>query len=87
MKFDQETKQKIAQKIEEKGELKPCVRCGLQNFSLLDGFVSLPLTQEISNNVLLGGPNVPCAVVACTNCGHIDFHALGALGLLKPQIK
>ena len=85
MKFDEETKQNIAKRIEEKGALKPCARCGLQNFSLLDGFASIPLSQEISNNVIIGGPNVPCAVIVCSNCGHIDFHALGALGLLNNQ--
>jgi hypothetical protein len=83
MKFDEETKQKIAKRIEEKGALKPCARCGQQKFSLLDGFASIPLSQEISNNVIIGGPSVPCAVIVCANCGHIDFHALGALGLLN----
>jgi hypothetical protein len=85
MKFDKDTKEKIAKQIEAKGALKPCARCGQQKFSLLDGFVSLPLSQEISNNVVIGGPSVPCAVVACSNCGHIDFYALGALGLLNTQ--
>jgi predicted nucleic-acid-binding Zn-ribbon protein len=85
MKFDQETKQKIAKIIEEKGALKPCARCGQQNFSLLDGFTSLPLSQEVSNNVIIGGPTVPCVVIACSNCGHIEFHAIGALGLLNTQ--
>lgn len=83
MKFDQEAKQKIAKQIEAKSALQPCARCGNKNFSLLDGFASLPLTQEVSNNVILGGPSVPCAVIACDNCGHIAFHALGALGLLN----
>lgn len=83
MKFSQESKQKIAQKIEDKGALKPCSRCGQQNFSLLDGFVNLPLAQEVSGNVIIGGPSVPCAVIACANCGHLGYHALGALGLLN----
>lgn len=85
MKFDQDTKKKIAQQIETKGALKPCARCGQQNFSLLDGFVSLPLTQEVSTNVVIGGPSVPCVIIACSNCGHINFHALGALGLLNTK--
>jgi hypothetical protein len=85
MKFDQESKQKIAKEIEAKGALKPCGRCGHQNFSLLDGFVSLTLSQEVSNNLVIGGPSVPCAVVACSNCGHIDFHAIGSLGLLNTK--
>ena len=87
MKLDQEAKQKIAKSLEEKGALKPCARCGHPNFSLLDGFSTIPLSQEVSNNIVLGGPSVPCAVVACNNCGHLEFHALGALGLLPNQNK
>lgn len=87
MKFDQSTKDKIAKTIQEKGALKPCSRCGHQNFSLLDGFINLPLTQEISGNMIIGGPQVPCAVTACNNCGNLTYHALGALGLLNEQNK
>jgi hypothetical protein len=87
MKINQETKQKIAQRLQEKGAVKPCSRCGHPKFSLLDGFVSFPMSQEISNNVVIGGPSVPCAVVACDNCGHMEFHALGAIGLLNEQNK
>jgi predicted nucleic-acid-binding Zn-ribbon protein len=87
MKLDQATKEKIAQRLQEKGAVKPCSRCGNQRFSLLDGFVNFPMTQELSNNVIIGGPSVPCAVVACDNCGHMEFHALGAIGLLTEQNK
>ncbi len=87
MKFDKETKDKIAARIQEKDALLPCTRCGNKSLALLDGFVNLPLTQEISGNVIVGGPQVPCAVVGCTNCGHLEFHALGALGLLNDQNK
>lgn len=82
MKFDQTTKEKIKQKIEEKGALRPCERCGQPHFSVLDGFINLPLTQEVSGNVIIGGPQVPCAVIGCNNCGNLSYFALGALGLL-----
>jgi hypothetical protein len=85
MKFDIEIKEKIGKMIVAKDAVLPCARCGQQNFSLLNGFVSLPLSKEVSNNVVIGGPSVPCAVIACCNCGHIFFHALGALGLLNTQ--
>ena len=87
MKLTQELKNEIAQKLQEKGAIKPCSRCGHQKFSLLDGFINFPMTQEVSNNVIIGGPNVPSAVVACENCGHLEFHALGAIGLLNDQKK
>jgi len=85
MKFDKEIKENIEKLIEAKVAVLPCARCGHQSFSLLNGFVSLPLSQEVSKNVVIGGPSVPCAVIACCNCGHIEFHALGALGLLNTQ--
>lgn len=83
MKFDQITKAKIKEKIEAKGALKPCERCGQPNFSILDGFINLPLTQEVSENEIIGGPQVPCAVITCNNCGNLSYFALGALGLLE----
>lgn len=87
MRFDQSTKETIARMIHEKGALNPCSRCGQDKFSLLDGFINLPLTQEVSGNVIIGGPQVPCAVTACNNCGNLTYHALGALGLLDVQEK
>jgi hypothetical protein len=87
MKLDQVTKEKIAKRLQDKGAVKPCARCGNQRFSLLDGLINFPMTQELSNNVIVGGPSVPCAVVGCDNCGHLEFHALGAIGLLTEQNK
>lgn len=83
MKFEQQTKEKIAKKLQEKGALKPCERCGQNNFTVLDGFVYIPLAQQLSGDIIIGGPQVPCAAVVCTNCGNISNHALGALGLLN----
>lgn len=86
MKFNKEIKERIVQAIKEKGALNPCMRCGHPNFSLLDGFVNIPLAQEILEGiVILSGTQVPCAIVICDNCGNISYHALGALGLIKKQ--
>jgi len=85
MKISQDVKNEIAKKLNEKGAVLPCQRCGKQNFSLLDGFVNLPLSQEISGNVIIGGPSVPCAVIACNNCGNLSYHALGAIGMLNEK--
>ena len=43
------------------------------------------LDNEVDGNIRLGGPMVPIAIVACTKCGAITMHALGALGLLDNQ--
>jgi ribosomal protein L37E len=87
MKINQEIKDEIAEKIKEKKALLPCQRCGHKNFSVLDGFINLPLSKEISGNVIVGGPSVPCAVIACNNCGNLSNHALGALGMLNKEKK
>lgn len=31
------------------------------------------------------GPNIPAGVVVCENCGHMEFFAMGSLGLLKAE--
>lgn len=87
MKIDQKLKDKIANVLNKKGAIKPCQRCGHGNFIVLDGFANIPLSQELSGNVVIGGPTVPCAVIACNNCGNISYHALGALGLLNENME
>jgi ribosomal protein L37E len=85
MKINQTIKDEIAKKLNEKKAVLPCQRCGQSNFSLLDGFANIPLNKEVSGNVVIGGPSVPCAVIACNNCGNISYHALGALGMLNKE--
>lgn len=83
MKFEQKTKDQIAQKLNEKGALKDCERCGKNEFAILDGFINIPLAKQISGDIVIGGPQVPCAGVVCMKCGNISYHALGALGMLN----
>jgi hypothetical protein len=35
--------------------------------------------------LVLGGPSVPTAVLACNRCGWVAQHALGVLGLLPKK--
>ena len=83
--MNQSLKEEIVEKLKEKKALNPCQRCGNPGHTLLDGFVNLPLSTEVSGNVIIGGPQVPCAVVACNNCGNLSYHALGALGMLNDK--
>ena len=82
MKFN---KEKITQILQERGATKPCQRCGHTFFAVIDGFFNFPVHAEISNDTIIGGPNVPSALTACVNCGAINAHALGSLGLLDDQ--
>lgn len=51
------------------------------------------LLLEISLQFLIGddtknislGPNIPAGIVVCENCGHMEFFAMGSLGLLKTE--
>jgi len=70
--------------LQERNATKPCSRCGKSNFSIIDQYSTLNLQDEVGGALRIGGPNVPVALVACTNCGAITAHALGALGML-PQ--
>jgi predicted nucleic-acid-binding Zn-ribbon protein len=73
---------RIIKVLEEKGALKPCPRCGNEEFTLLDAFSRQSMQDNLKGPVILGGPTIPCAVVICQNCGFLSYHALGYLGLL-----
>ncbi len=59
-----------------------CPACGNPDIALLDGFFKLAVSEKLDANLVLGGPVVPLVMLACKHCGHVQFHAAGALGLL-----
>lgn len=79
--FSQEQQNKIIAALEQRGAKLPCPRCGNGNFALVGGYFNQVLQTELTG-FTLGGPSIPSAVVACTKCGFLAQHALGALGLL-----
>ncbi len=82
-----EKQKKIMAALKDKGAILPCPRCGKQDFTLLDDYTTLAI-QKNFDNIVIGGPSIPSAVVICSNCGYISLHAIGALGLLeKGKIK
>jgi len=85
--LSKEEKEKIIKVLDERGAKLPCPRCGNTNFTLLDGYFNQTIQTEMKGMVI-GGPSVPSAVVACSRCGYLSQHALGALGLLpKEEVK
>ncbi len=79
-----EFKQSIVQKLQEKHVRFACPMCGTASFVLLDGFFNNAVS--FSPGLFFGGPVVPTVALACSNCGFISQHAVGALGLLpNPQ--
>lgn len=65
-----------------KGKQVPtCSYCGGNKFTSTDKFATILIGDEVSGISL--GPNIPSGMVVCENCGHIEFFALGSLGLLN----
>jgi len=79
-----EFKQKIVQRLQEKRVRGACPMCGTDAFFLLDGYFTHPIQLELTGGMVFGGPAIPTVAIACSNCGFISQHALGALGLLPP---
>lgn len=77
---------RLREKLDENG-LRPCPVCGGMDLMIPESMGAILITQDFSNlNNGADVPNVPVGMVYCKNCGHVEFFALGALGLL-PQDK
>ncbi len=75
--MDPEEKIKLAQAFKNKGVKLPCPRCSSINFEVV-GKTALPLNDN-PQAIVIGGPTVPAALLACSDCGFITLHALGIL--------
>lgn len=84
--MDKTQKDKIIKKLVEKGARLPCPRCGNNEFTVIDGYFNQTLQDQLQG-LVIGGPSIPSVVTACTRCGFLAQHALGALGLLPPRDK
>ena len=72
-----ERKQRIVDTLTRLRAVKPCPRCDRRDFSIIDGYASLPIHNDVRLLGALGVPNIPLVLVVCTNCGFIAPHALG----------
>ncbi|MGP5546972.1 hypothetical protein [Psychrobacter alimentarius] len=75
----------VARKLSEKGATRPCQRCGKNSFTVLEGLTNITLQDDFSADLIIGGPSLPVAHIACNNCGAITSHALGALDMLPQE--
>jgi len=83
MDIDKSRNDLIIKALEAKNAVHPCSRCGSSRFEIA-GESTFPL-QDNPGGFLVGGPSIPTAMVACSNCGHVWHHALGVLGLIRGQ--
>ena len=58
-----------------------CPYCGGNKFTSTDKFSSIIIGDDLGSINI--GPSVPAGMVICEKCGHIEFFALGVLGLLN----
>jgi len=79
--------QEVLFALEQKGVFKnrKCPICGNNDFSLLEGFFNLTIESVINQNFTFTAPFVPSVAMYCTNCGFMNFHALGPLGLMPKE--
>lgn len=78
-------KEAVARKLNELGARMPCHRCGGKEFVVIDNYTIFPMQKELPGSYPYGGFSIPVTLVACTKCGAITPHALGALGMLPHQ--
>ncbi len=62
-----------------------CPYCGGVKFTTTDSMANILLNKDLGT--LNIGPSMPCGMIICENCGHVEFFALGMLGLLKKREK
>jgi hypothetical protein len=81
--MNQEKKEKIIKGLLEKKVNQPCSRCQSLNFEVVGQ--TFILLNEDPKVFAVGGPAIPSAVIACSQCGFITLHALGPLGLMPKK--
>jgi ribosomal protein S27AE len=84
--MDENKRNEIAEKLQEKGANNPCPRCGNSSFAIVDGYFNHPIQEELTG-LVLGEQSLPTAITICKKCGFLSQHALGALGLIEKEIK
>jgi len=62
-------KEKLQLALQEKLKQTPIV--GEAGFTLIDGFMTLPLHGDISNNLIIGGPSIPVIGIVGNTSGRV----------------
>lgn len=62
-----------------------CPYCGGNNFTSTTDLATILVSKDKSKLSLEF--HIPSGMIICENCGHIDFFALGVLGLMEKSKK
>lgn len=63
--------------------VRSCPHCGGSKFTTTSQVAKIIVGENIDGINL--GPIIPAGMLICENCGHIDFFAIGALGMLNTK--
>ncbi|MCM0622340.1 hypothetical protein [Nocardioides bruguierae] len=76
--------EQIKQALDERSASGLCLRCGKAGMLPMNRLMSFEL-QTVASAIsgAVREVTVPAAMLVCPNCGHLDFHALGMIGLLQ----
>ena len=80
-KFDSDEFLKVLDKKFKGRELPNCPFCGGQKYTTVSQYANIVVNDNFEGLEL--GTTIPSGIIVCENCGHIEFFALGALGMLK----
>jgi hypothetical protein len=70
-------KEELQKAIQEKLKLSPIPN--ESGFALIEGFMSLPIRPEFSNDIFLGGPSLPLVGIVGSTSGRVYTFALKAI--------
>lgn len=71
---------KLGEKVKGR-DIPNCPYCGGEKFTTTEKFATILIGEDLENVNL--GPSIPTGMLICENCGHVEFFALGSLGMLK----
>jgi hypothetical protein len=77
-------KQKITEAIQ--ARLRTLPIAGEAGFTLVEGFIMQPLSNEASGNIVIGGPTIPMVAIVGNTSGKMYYFALKALNIQGLEI-
>lgn len=61
----------------------PCPFCGGSTFTVSSQVAKVIIGENIDEISI--GSTIPAGVIVCKKCGHLNFFAIGALGMLEEK--